>query len=246
MKRLDLTNQRFGYLVALKPAEPYVKPNGHKISQWLCQCDCGNTTIVRTEYLRNKHTTSCGCACGRTDIIGKRFGKLTVIKKLIGSKHLCQCDCGNIIEVDTANLKNGNTQSCGCLKSKGELKINQLLTQMNYTYCTQYSFPDLIYKDTQRRAYFDFAIFNNNQLICLIEYDGIQHYVGWNENEENLKELQEKDLFKNNYCKERGIKLYRISYKDYSKITIDYLEGLIKESADAPDMEEGQELEENG
>lgn len=228
MKRLDLTSQRFGSLIALKPAEPYIKPNGNKISQWLCQCDCGNTTIVRTEYLRNGHTTSCGCACGRVDIIGQRFGKLTVIEKLNGGIHLCQCDCGNKIKVMTYNLKNGNTQSCGCLKSKGELKINELLTEMNYTYATQYSFPDLIFKDTQKRAYFDFAIFVDEKLFCLIEYDGEQHYVGWAQNKNDLQKIQERDNIKNCYCKEKGIKLYRISYKDYAKLTKEYLKNLLR------------------
>ena len=30
---------------------------------------------------------------------------------------LCQCDCGNIVTVRTADLMNGHTQSCGCSKS---------------------------------------------------------------------------------------------------------------------------------
>lgn len=30
-------------------------------AKWECQCDCGKTTIVRGQDLRNGHTTSCGC-----------------------------------------------------------------------------------------------------------------------------------------------------------------------------------------
>ena len=41
MKKLDLTNQRFGKLVALFPGEPYIKPSGIKNTTWVCQCDCG-------------------------------------------------------------------------------------------------------------------------------------------------------------------------------------------------------------
>ena len=28
---------------------------------WLCACDCGLTTVACGSYLRNGHTTSCGC-----------------------------------------------------------------------------------------------------------------------------------------------------------------------------------------
>lgn len=28
---------------------------------WLCLCDCGSEIIVRTAYLKNNHTQSCGC-----------------------------------------------------------------------------------------------------------------------------------------------------------------------------------------
>ena len=54
-KMLDLTGQCFGRLtvkslVASKPR------------RWLCQCDCGKTKTVRTEYLCNGHTRSCGCS----------------------------------------------------------------------------------------------------------------------------------------------------------------------------------------
>lgn len=229
MKKLDLTNQKFGMLTVIKPAEPYIKPNGKKISQWLCECACGKKTIVRTEFLRNGHTTSCGCICGRTDIVGKRYGKLTVLEKLKGGLHLCQCNCGNKIEVLTYNLKNGNTQSCGCLKSKGELKINQLLNQLKYEYSTQYTFPDLIFPDTKRKAYFDFAILQNKQLKCLIEYDGQQHYYGWAGDFKSLQEIQKRDEIKNIYCKENHIKLIRIKYDEYNTLTKEKLEELINE-----------------
>jgi hypothetical protein len=64
------------------------------------------------------------------DITGSRFGKLVVLeeagrteKKQVIWK--CKCDCGNIINVITSNLNNGNTKSCGCLKkevSKGRVR----------------------------------------------------------------------------------------------------------------------------
>ncbi|MCI8935066.1 MAG: hypothetical protein HFE80_11265 [Clostridiaceae bacterium] len=55
-KKLDLTGQRFGRLVALRPAE-----NIGGRTAWLCRCDCGRETVVRTSRLRSGHTASCGC-----------------------------------------------------------------------------------------------------------------------------------------------------------------------------------------
>src|SRR5690625_2224082 len=54
-------------------------------------------------------------------MIGKRYGRLTVISKTDKRNHgkivwTCQCDCGNLIDVPTHYLNNGDTQSCGCLK----------------------------------------------------------------------------------------------------------------------------------
>ena len=57
----DLTNQRFGRLLVLKRANNYVSKNNVTSAQWLCQCNCGKQIIVRTSYLKSKHTTSCGC-----------------------------------------------------------------------------------------------------------------------------------------------------------------------------------------
>lgn len=116
MKRIDLTNQRFGSLTAIEIAPPFIQPSGKKVSAWKCQCDCGNTVNVRTDNLRNGHTTSCGCACGRVDITGKVFGRLTVIEYNGYGEWLCQCECGNKVSVKTYNLNNGNTKSCGCLQ----------------------------------------------------------------------------------------------------------------------------------
>lgn len=52
----DLTNQRFGKLVALETDGYY-----NKQILWKCKCDCGTITKVRSNYLLSGHTTSCGC-----------------------------------------------------------------------------------------------------------------------------------------------------------------------------------------
>lgn len=57
----------------------------------------------------------------KIDISGNKYGRLTVIKENGRSGKniiwLCKCDCGNEINAIAYNLKNGHTQSCGCIVS---------------------------------------------------------------------------------------------------------------------------------
>lgn len=53
----DLTGQRFGRLVALNRT----KKGNLRGTFWLCQCDCGNQTIVATQNLKQGQIRSCGC-----------------------------------------------------------------------------------------------------------------------------------------------------------------------------------------
>ena len=54
------------------------------------------------------------------ELVGKRFGRLYVIKAVGIWKgqvtYLCRCDCGNTTEVLSHHLKSGHTRSCGCLR----------------------------------------------------------------------------------------------------------------------------------
>ena len=118
MRKIDLTNQKFGLLTVIEPGKPIIHKNGRKRTTWVCQCECGNITTVRTEYLQNGHTQSCGCLRGLEEIIGKKFGRLTVLEYAGNSSYLCECDCGNKVTVLTSNLKKGNTKSCGCLSQE--------------------------------------------------------------------------------------------------------------------------------
>lgn len=61
---------------------------------------------------------SCGCI-RRKNIIGKKYGKLTVIDYTDENRHgsalwKCQCDCGNITYATTEGLRTGDNVSCGC------------------------------------------------------------------------------------------------------------------------------------
>ena len=99
---------------------------------WLCRCICGKEKIIQQRTLLNGDSTSCGCQRTKhkqMDIVGKRFGKLTV-ESFAYSKNThtywnCLCDCGKNYVAMGKNLQNGNTKSCGCINhGKGQLRRN--------------------------------------------------------------------------------------------------------------------------
>ena len=55
----------------------------------------------------------------------------------------------------------------------------------------------------------------------VFEFDGIQHFIPQRFggiSEENFRKQQEYDKLKDDFCKENGYKMVRISYKDYPNI----------------------------
>lgn len=94
------------------------------------------------EYGLNYHTVFCRLKRGWSfekaiseplikgrntkELIGKRFGRLTVLKyagdehigKDNNSRWICRCDCGKQVIVGSWKLKSGHTQSCGCLQKE--------------------------------------------------------------------------------------------------------------------------------
>lgn len=217
----DETGNRYGRLLVLGVDEDH-KSKDRSI-QWICQCDCGNIISVNGRSLRSGKQVSCGCYInehrGETQIkdeVGNTYGNLTVLELVKTSKRcahwLCQCTCGNKIVVRGADLRSGNTKSCGCIQSFGEQKIQQWLQKYNINYQKQYIFKDLISKKGGNLR-FDFAIFKNQELQCLIEYQGIQHFQ--ERNGDFGKDQREiTDNMKKEYCKLHNIPLYEIRYDE--------------------------------
>lgn len=52
----DLAGRRFGRLVVLSYSR-----SGPAGAYWLCQCDCGQTTVTAAIKLKQQRTKSCGC-----------------------------------------------------------------------------------------------------------------------------------------------------------------------------------------
>lgn len=242
-KKIDLTGQTFGRLHVIKQVENTITPNGRSHVTWQCRCECGTILNVRGDCLRNKHTVSCGCkskeireTAGKNrliDLRGQRFGYLTVLelcKERGGhgeAKWKCECDCGNIVEVLSSNLrrKKEGTISCGCKKSKGEYKIAQILMKLQIPFITQKKFDTCIFPETNRHLLFDFYLPEHN---LLIEYDGEQHFRKIKDDRYDFEKLKKRDIYKNGWCSANNYKLIRIPYYDFENINEDYMRRVIE------------------
>lgn len=227
---------------------------------WISECqNCGNITSVRKTDL-DKNPSSCNDCKGdfstiskakKYDILpGEVYGYLTVLDRPHTAQRLgidkeknltevgktvayvkCECRCGNIIYVRKEHLLGtkfrGRTISCGCASmSSGEIRIEELLIESGINYVYNYRI-----KDFSIFAPFDFAVFDENlELICLIEYDGEQHYNSVNHfgGEEKLQIQRERDQRKDEYCESHNIRLCRIPYWDYDKLDVNYLNAVIR------------------
>ena len=220
---IDMTGQQIFMLTVLHKDES--KKNG---IWWVCQCKCGNIKTIRGTDLRTGRVKSCGCYNKQInrelhlhDLSNKTFGYLTVVQNLnktSNNRHniwLCQCKCGVQIEVSSDKLISGNTQSCGCLKSKGEEKIGQLLIKYNIPFEKEKRFENCINPKTKGYPRFDFYIINEKYCI---EFDGIQHFISKENNpwmtSQHLFENQQRDIFKNNWCLENNIPLNNLCIED--------------------------------
>ena len=209
--------------------------NGLKMSQHFAERQ-QTTKNVSSNNLLNGNTHSCGCyrqelgSQNMQDLTGQRFGKLVATnptgeKTRYGSKIWeCHCDCGCTTYVSAANLKGGSTNSCGCITSKGNFKVTQLLTQNNILFEKEYSFEDLMNTDTNYKLFFDFAVLDeHNRLSYLIEYDGEQHFLTRPQgyfSEKSIEKIHFSDKKKNEYCLEHNIPLIRIPYTRFNELVI--------------------------
>lgn len=234
---INYKGQRFGRLVVISD-----RIRRNKQTYYLCQCDCGNIKEVRVDHLKSGATQSCGCLHKEkvrknflVDITGQRFGNLIALEQDISKKQsnaywLCKCDCGSIVSVRSADLRNGHTLSCGCLgMSKGEYILKQLFQDNKIPFKTQVSYSDLKGVGLSP-LYFDFEInFNNSSF--LIEFQGIQHYepTEYFGGQTAFERQVQNDNIKKEYCKNHNLNLLIIPYWDIDKINLQYIKEKINE-----------------
>lgn len=191
----------------------------HK-TYWKVQCIlCGNIRSVRDD---NLHQSCMTCAAKNrkksniiSDLTNQEFGYWTVLSKSKKPNYWhCRCRCGTEKDVFRGNLTQGISKSCGCINSWGETQIIYFLQKNNINYKKEYTFSDLK-TDKGGTPRFDFALFDkNNNLICLLEFDGRQHEKydkNWKMSYQDFEYLKSIDYLKNQYCENNKIPLIRLN-----------------------------------
>lgn len=126
-KKIDLTGKIFGQLTVI---EEIPQRKNNKI-YWKCQCSCGNIIEVSGDCLRRMITThcpNCNKSHNKLNLLGQKFGKLTVIEEMPSkngySMWKCKCECGNIVIIRGSHLTSENTKSCGCTSTNKLIEYN--------------------------------------------------------------------------------------------------------------------------
>lgn len=199
-----------------------------------CKCEkCGEIKEVNIYNILNNRSKDCGC--GRKEKLSntkrihtvdslskQKFGKLTVIDEYGKDTHnkilyRCKCDCGNEVVVLGRCLLSGHTESCGCVHSKWNSKINQIVKELGFdTICEK-----CIMLSNEEIKWFRFDVFVPT-LNLAIEYDGEGHFIPieWSKGngEVLLEQTKKRDKIKNEYCKKHHIHLLRIPYTERNNI----------------------------
>lgn len=129
-----IIGRRYGRLVVEGMSER--KSGKGREVLYLCQCDCGNLSYATktglTATTQKQHRVSCGCqkdeklrALGKSNfrsLVGQQFSQLKVVAiadipslPKRGAMYTCWCACGQVKNARAADLRSGDTQSCGCL-----------------------------------------------------------------------------------------------------------------------------------
>lgn len=187
--------------------------------------ECTFATMIRPKNLTKEIDRSTKIFVGNT------YNNFTVISiKPSGnySDHQCRAEiqcihCGRIKESRFDTLING-TCACECFRNRsaGEMLIEKYLIDNHILHTSEQTFDELVGLNGGALRY-DFAIFKDNKIIQLIEFDGDQHKeIGYfNKDGKVFKH----DDIKNIYAKEHNIPLLRIPY-----VEINNIEQILKEN----------------
>jgi len=205
--------------IKIKPLENYRGVN----KRILHKCFCGEIFNGMPKLIYKG--ASCGCTRSNTheeylQELKKRNIQVMPLETYINArtKLLHKCICGNEWKVQTKQVLRGHL--CGCVFSKGEKKVKKYLTEKNYNFKHHVSFKDLKGSGKKLLEY-DFAIYEKENVIALIEYHGEQHfnYVRhFHRSKKGFLRHQERDMLKQAYAIQKGIPLIELIYSDLNFI----------------------------
>ena len=251
----DRTGQIINGVKIKSRTEDEIDSKGHHFMRYLCECPhCGSDFISRLANILSDNTNGCGCTrhqyTHHIDLVGKDFEFCHVNKRLPnqiqpsgGSKVIyeCTCCCGKKYTDWAYTILHGRS-NCGCQKiiSKGEYETKKWLDDNNVNYITQYWFDDLR-GDKNMPYFFDFAIIDDNEnILCLIEYQGEQHYHETHRGISNFGKVQREisDPVKREYCQKNNIKLFEIAYYEDTSVRCKEIFDLLYHDNTVPSSQE--------
>ena len=136
-KALDITNKRFGKLIAIKKM-----PSKNGKTYWLCRCDCGEEKEIQTCHLTSGATTGCG-KCKINPLFKEEEKECILCKnKFIANNikrlYCYECSPQGLNPTETLrlkkrkvknmliNYKGGKCSICGYDKCQGALQFHHL------------------------------------------------------------------------------------------------------------------------
>jgi len=185
--------------------------------------DCGNEKIA----LMNLNTLETVLEQFK-EVHGDTYDYSKVDYK--GTKFNVEIVCkehGSFFQKSTKHISGQKCPKCSA--SNGEHRVRVVLEKFGIEYISEYKFNDC------RNIFalpFDFAIFNNGELLGLIEYQGQQHFFvpSWSKNKEtNIKNFEDtlfRDSIKKKYCEDNNIPILYISYEEFNIVEDKILEFL--------------------
>lgn len=146
----------------------------------------------------------------------KVLGEYKGNKNKIKIKHSIK-KCGYEYDVVPNSFLRGS-RCPKCASSRGEKYILRWLNRYNITHVHNKKYSNKCKNINSLR--FDFQVYKEGNLLCMIEYDGEQHFELVNHfgGEEGFKKRQHNDQIKNAFCKDNNIPLIRIPYWEFDNI----------------------------
>lgn len=205
-------------------------------SRIFLKCKCGEHFELRFNDFKDKNQRACNTCLGKISwnhqmvkeyIESDNSGCKLLSKefKTVKDKLSLLCKCGQEFKTEFDSFRYmGKRQcnDCGRGMSSGENKIQELLIKLNVKSKREYIFDDC---KNERVLPFDFAIYSDNELVLLVEYQGKQHYEPVNFGGISDKKALDKfnlqkvnDKIKKKYCKANNIPLLIIPYWDYGDV----------------------------
>lgn len=194
-------------------------------------CKCGRQFTQTFYEFKNRQFIRCK-TCRNIDASIRNLTPLDTIIEIVNKENyificndvpgkdqrmLVQCDKGHDpYWVSVVKFKSGR-RCPHCARSLGEESIKRVLENYKIEYKPEFKFSDLIGTGGGLLR-FDFGIFKNKKLECLLEYDGLQHFEVSFNSPESFETTKKHDKIKNEYAKNNKIKLFRIPYTEYKNI----------------------------